>query len=183
MKYPTSIMKQTSLLFALSMVVLFACSTDGDTDKDMTRPTITDQGLAEQGLVANPIDCQVYQRGDTIHFCYAFTDDTELGNFNIEIHNNFDHHTHGTSASECDHDDDHEADAELLRRLQAEGKTDTLWVYNRDFAIPAGQCSYVARVDIPVPADKMPGHYHFAIRVTDRAGWQELKAIDLEVSQ
>ena len=124
-----------SLLCALS-----ACSSSDDDEKDMQQPVITDQGIT-----ANPIDCQVYQRGETMPFHYVFTDDTELGNFNIEIHNNFDHHTHSTSSTECALADN-------------------------------------ARIDIPIPADIDPGDYHFMVRLTDKAGWQQLKAVAIKIA-
>ena len=88
-------MKKSILMISL-LCALSACSSSDDDEKDMQQPVITDQGIT-----ANPIDCQVYQRGETMPFHYVFTDDTELGNFNIEIHNNFDHHTHSTSSTEC----------------------------------------------------------------------------------
>lgn len=158
-----SIMGQTLALAALLTCGLAACG-DDDNDKDMNKPTITDQGIT-----ANPIDCQVYHRGETIAFCYAFADDQELGNYNIEIHTNADHHTHSTSHTDCEADHDHEQE------------TQNPWVYNHDFAIPAGLRSYTARVDIPIPEDIDGGDYHFMIRLTDRAGWQELKAVAIHI--
>ena len=43
--------------------------------------------------------------------------------------------------------------------------------------IPAGLRSYEARVKIPIPEDVAEGDYHFMIRLTDKAGWQQLKAL------
>jgi len=133
-----------------------------------------------------PLDCEVYQRGGVIHFYYTFKDDTELGAFNIEIHNNFDHHTHSTSAVECDMDEKKEAKS--------------AWVYNQDFSIPAGSRLYTAQVDIPIPQkvvveykdpvtqevkdslmDMQGGDYHFMIRLTDKAGWQQLHAVGIKI--
>ena len=74
---------------------LSACGgSDDEEQKDMQQPVIS-----EQGITANPIDCQVYQRGSVIPFHYLMTDNQELGAYNIEIHNNFDHHTHSTTAA------------------------------------------------------------------------------------
>ena len=130
----------------------------------MTKPVITDTGIT-----ANPIDCQTYRRGETVAVHYVFTDNVELGNYNIEIHHNFDHHTHSTSAVECE---------------QAATKSPVKpWVYNQDYSIPSGQRSYTSRVDIPIPADIDPGDYHFMIRLTDKAGWQELKAVAIKIKE
>lgn len=157
-------MKKTILTLSL-LCALAACSSDDDETKDMQKPVITDTGI-----VADPIDCQVYRRGQVIPFSYVFTDDTELGKYNIEIHNNFDHHTHSTSSAECEQ----EADKAPVKA----------WVYNQDFNdIPAGSRQYKARVDIAIPQDIDTGDYHFMVRVTDRAGWQELKAMAIKITE
>lgn len=151
-------------LFTLILLcAIVACNKDDD--KDMTYPVISDQGIT-----ANPIDCQEYTRGQSIPFVYLFTDDTELGSYNIEIHSNHDHHSHSTSDVEChdDHDETHDTDA-------------TPWVFNKDYAIPAGSTSYMAQLEIPIPADVATGDYHFMVRLTDRAGWQTLKAVAIRI--
>ena len=142
-----------------------ACSgSDDEVQKDMQQPVISDQGIT-----ANPIDCQVYHRGEVIPFHYVMTDDQELGAYNIEVHNNFDHHTHSTTAVECP--------------MDAQKQPQNPWVYNHDFSIPAGQSRYEARVDIEIPADIDPGDYHFMIRLTDRAGWQQLHAVAIKITE
>ena len=148
-----------------------ACGGDDD-DKDMNKPVISDQGIT-----ANPIDCQVYQRGTVIPFHYIFTDDTELGAYNIEIHTNADHHSHSTSSVECEDEDEHEHEHEH------EHEAVKPWVFNQDFTIPAGQRTYTARIDIPIPTDIDAGDYHFMIRLTDRAGWQQLKAVAIKITE
>jgi len=147
----------------LSIASAFSCSSDDDTpkDEDKEKPEIVD------GKVPNPIDCQQYRRGETIPFRYTFTDNVELGSFNIEIHNNFDHHTHSTSAGDCP--------------LDPKKSPVNPWVYNQDYVIPAGEKSYAAKVDITIPNDIDPGDYHFMIRVTDKTGWQQLKAVSIKI--
>lgn len=156
-------MKRKNLLSIMLLCALCACSSDDDEQqKDMLQPVISDTGI-----VADPIDCQVYHRGDVIPFHYLFTDDTELGAYNIEIHNNFDHHTHSTSSVEC----------------PVDAKKDPVkpWVFNQDYTIPAGQRSYDARHDIQIPADIDTGDYHFMVRLTDHAGWQQLHAVAIKI--
>jgi hypothetical protein len=155
-------MKHSILLIATAIVFVFSAC--GDDDRDMDKPAIT-----TDGIVASPSDCDSYRHGDTIHFCYRFTDNVELGNYNIEIHHNFDHHTHSTSAAECPQEQD---------------KTPVSpWVYNRSFAIPAGSSSYVARVKIVIPATIDTGDYHFMIRLTDQAGWQQLRSMAIKIKE
>lgn len=147
----------------LLLCTLYACSSD-DEEKDMTYPVISDYGIT-----ANPIDCQQYKRGETILFKYVFTDDTELGKYNIEVHNNFDHHSHSTSAEEC--------------TMDANKPAVNPWVYNKDYDIPSGQKTFTASVEIPIPADVDAGDYHFMIRLTDQAGWQQIKAMSIKVTE
>ena len=83
------------ILFSLTAVAallgMVSCSTES-----VEVPVITDLGIT-----ANPVDCQVYNRGDSIYFHYRITGHEELGSYNLEIHNNFDHHTHGTQGQTC----------------------------------------------------------------------------------
>lgn len=152
------------IIYLSLLCALGACSSSNDDEqRDMTLPVIS-----EQGIIANPIECQQYQPGDVIPFSYVFTDDTELGNYNIEIHNNFDHHTHSGSAIDCPLDAKKEAGEKA-------------WVFNQDYTIPAGQRTYKARVDIQIPGDAETGDYHFMIRLTDKAGWQQLKAVAIKI--
>lgn len=153
-------------LFSLMLLcALCACgSSDDDEPKDMSYPEISDAGIT-----ANPIDCQQYHRGDVIPFQYVFKDNMELGAYNIEIHHNFDHHTHSTSSIECPMD----AKKEAVKP----------WIYNHDFPIPSGKKSFTANIEIPIPADIDAGDYHFMIRLTDRAGWQQLRAVTIKVTE
>ncbi|MCR5131829.1 MAG: DUF4625 domain-containing protein [Prevotella sp.] len=156
-------MMKNGLILLTMLFVLSACSSSDDEDsKDMTYPEIS-----EEGITANPADCQVYQRGDVIPFNYVFKDNIELGSYNIEIHNNFNHHTHSTSSIECEMDEKKDPQQP--------------WVYNQDFSIPSGKRSYTARIDIPIPSDIDAGDYHFMVRLTDRAGWQQLKAMTIKI--
>ena len=177
--------KFLSLLMAIVSVMtmsIVACGDDDD-NKDMTYPVIS-----TEGITANPVDCQVYQRGTVIPFHYIFTDETELGAYNIEIHSNADHHTHGTQGVDCDgdHDGEHEGDED---HDEHEGDEDHEheheggWVYNQDFKIPEGLQKYEARFDIAIPDTVEPGDYHFMIRLTDHAGWQQLRAVAIKITE
>ncbi len=156
-------MKKNMLTLTL-LCALCACgsSDDEETNKDMTYPEIS-----QEGIVANPTDCQEYQRGGVIAFNYVFKDDTELGSYNIEIHNNFDHHTHSTSSVECP--------------MDAKKTPTKPWIYNESSDIPSGLKIYTSRFDIPIPEDIDAGDYHFMIRLTDKAGWQQLHAVAIKI--
>lgn len=149
-----------SVFFAA--LLFTACTNNGDeVVKDMEKPVISD------GAVPSPIDCQVYKKGETIAVRYTFTDNVELGNYNIEIHNNFDHHSHSTSAVEC----------EFFPIKSAVNP----FIYNKTFSIPQGSKTYEAKADIVIPTNIDSGDYHFEITVSDQAGWQQLKSVSIKI--
>ncbi len=152
----------SGILIAVAVMTIAACGDDDDpVVKDMEKPTISNDENSY------PQNCQVYKRGEVVPFRCVFADNQELGSFNIEIHNNFDHHSHSTAAGDCG--------------LDAKKEPVKPWVYNSGGEIPAGQKSYKASVDIPIPADIDAGDYHFMVRLTDRSGWQELKAVSIKI--
>ena len=57
----------------------------------------------------------------------------------------------------------------------------TTWKYNESFKIDGGVTAYPINVDITVPKDARHGDYHFMIKVTDLAGWQQLKALAIKI--
>ena len=129
-----------------------------------------------------PADCDIYYTGDTMQVHFVCSDDTEPGSFNIEIHNNFDHHTHGTSAVDCDEEEggEHEHDEEEHHgedESHDHGMVEGARVFSRDYAIVRGKTSDTIDVAIPVLTGVSEGDYHFMLRLTDRAGWQSIKAV------
>lgn len=152
------------LFYSFLTVVLAACKAS---DKDVTYPQISDDDFLPQ-------DCAEYHAGEVMHVHFVCSDDTELGSFSIEIHGNFDHHTHGTSSVECE--EHHEHGGEGASEPQG-------WVYNKDYAIPAGSVQYTGDIDIEIPADAAEGDYHFMLRLTDHAGWQTIKAVPIRIEE
>lgn len=148
------------LLLSLLPILLLGCSENNE-QKDMESPRI------EEGNDPSPFNCQTILRGEVLPVRCLFTDNKELGAFNIEIHNNFDHHSHSTSAEDCPSDPDR--------------KPDNPWIHNEDMQIPTGTTAYDLNIEIPIPADVDTGDYHFMIRLTDRAGWQVFKAVSLKM--
>lgn len=150
------------ILYSLVCLIAMACSSNDDDSQDMEKPSI-DMSFNN----AYPQNCVILYRGESFPFRAIFTDNQELGNYNIEIHNNFDHHSHSTDNVECD-----------LEPKKAPVKA---FVYNQDFSIPSGKSTFYANNEISIPADIDTGDYHFMVRLTDKAGWQQLKAISLKI--
>lgn len=145
---------------ACALVLLGTCISDPD-NKDMSMPFI------EDGVNALPLQCDICCRGGVLPFSCTFTDDIQLGNYNIEIHNNFDHHTHSTVSGDCE--------------MEPVKEPHNPWIFNQDYSIPAGQTIWHAGFDIPVPEDIDPGDYHFMVRLTDASGWQQIKSVSIKV--
>lgn len=149
-------------LFILLLCALCAYNSCSD-KKDLQAPEI----IAPADGVS-PTNCQVFHAGGVLPFSYAFSDDIELGSYNLEVHNNFDHHTHSTEAADCPQD--------------PAKKPSNPWIFNQSYSIPAGTTVYEAHLEIPIPADIDPGEYHFMIRVTDASGWQSLKSLSIRLA-
>lgn len=165
-------MKKTVLSLML-LGVLCALGSCGDDDKDMERPVIQDNPATDF-----PLSCDVYHLGDTIPLCMVFTDNVGLASFTIDIHHNFDHHTHGTSSVECPLEE--RMSDEEIKKLE---RANAVWIYKNNFRIPAGTQTYTARVSIPVPTDIHPGDYHFKVSVMDQNQWEEYKAISIKIAE
>lgn len=142
--------------------LLLTCSKEEN--HDMEKPVIDMSGSA-----ASPSTCDIVYKGESFSFIAVFRDNKELGNYNIEIHNNFDHHTHSTEDEHCDPD-------EIKTPVNP-------FIYNKDFQIPGGLVVYEAEQTIFVPEDVDTGDYHFMIRLTDKSGWQQLKSVDIKIRE
>lgn len=148
------------IVLILSFIALgFSC----DDMKDEELPVID-----MTGEDAFPQNCVTVYRGESFIFHARFTDNVELGSFSIEMHNNFDHHTHSTSATECEMDPVKEAVNPLL--------------FIDEFDIPENLTEYEATVQVDVPAGVDPGDYHFMVRLTDQSGWQTFKGISVKIA-
>lgn len=115
---------------------------------------------------AVPNNCDTFYIADTFIFRAIFTDNVELGSFSLDIHHNFDHHTHSTDMVTCP--------------MEPKKIPVNPFVFIRAFEIPAGLQKYEATVEITVPAGFDTGEYHLFIRLTDKAGWQTVRGINIK---
>lgn len=148
------------LLFAALMFV--SCSSDDNTNIDEEKPTISidyDEGF--------PQGCQQLVRGETYSFRAMVTDNKALASYSLDIHNNFDHHTH----------DDQEGTCDLDPVKQAENP----FVFMENYSIEDGVTSYEINISLTIPEDIDTGDYHCAYSVTDETGWQSRTSIDIKI--
>ncbi len=158
------ILKVKADIVGLSLVlatVLSGCQINSD-EKDMDPPQIhTD---FEEAF---PVQCSVVERGEEFVFKARLTDNMELGSFSLDIHHNFDHHTHSTEVNDCE--------------MDPVKTPENPFLLIESYSIPEGMSDYEAMVEISVPQDVDPGDYHLMIKVTDREGWQAIKGISIQI--
>ncbi|MDR6785439.1 hypothetical protein ABIE26_004149 [Pedobacter africanus] len=156
-------MKQYKAIFLAltSAALLFGCSKD-EAALDTEYPTI-DISLGD----AFPKQCSVLQRGEKYIFKAYLSDNVQLGAVSVDIHHNFDQHTHSTEVNDCS--------------LDPVKKPVKPFLLIQSFPIPAGLKTYQTNAEITVPADVDPGDYHFMIRLTDKEGWQTIKGLSIKI--
>ncbi len=115
-----------------------------------------------------PLGCDTVYVGESFTFKATFTDNQELGAFNIDIHHNFDHHSHSTELLNCEMD-------------PKKTPTDNVFLFIQSYSIPDGLTSHHAEATIEIPADADTGDYHFFLALTDKEGWQTVRGVGIKV--
>lgn len=156
-------MKKTKSLTALLIGLLALASCSSDNNEIDTEYPVIDISASN----AFPIQCSEITRGQKITFRAKFTDNVALGSYSLDIHHNFDHHTHSTEVNNCIADPVKKPVNPML--------------YINSVTIPNGEKSYEAVQEITIPTDIDPGDYHFMIRLTDKEGWQTIKGLSIKI--
>lgn len=115
-----------------------------------------------------PQVCDTVYIGETFTFRSTFTDNKELGAYSIDIHHNFDHHSHSTEAEECELD-------------PPKTPTENVFLFIQSYTIPDELKTYEAEASIEIPADADTGDYHFFLALTDKEGWQSIRGVGIKV--
>ena len=147
--------------FIASALVCSSCTKTSEPD---TEYPVIDLSFNE----TYPVQCSELMRGDTITFKARFTDNAELGGYSLDVHHNFDHHTHSTEINDCDLDPEKEAVNPML--------------LIESYTIPSGLQEYVAEQTIVIPTDVDTGDYHFSVLLTDYEGWQTIKGLSIKIN-
>jgi hypothetical protein len=149
----------------LLLIVFNACNKENDIDKE--KPVID-----LSGPDAFPQNCDTLYFGESFNFKVLFSDNVELGSFSIDIHHNFDHHSHSTEVTEC----------------QLDPKKDPVnpFVLIQDYPIADGSIAYETNLSVSVPFGNGSGvfdegDYHFFISLTDKEGWSAQKGLSIKI--
>lgn len=141
-------------------IALFIVSCSKEEIKDREKPTID----LTNGF---PTNCSVIKKGEPFTFKATFNDNVALGSYSIDVHNNFDHHTHSTEEETCD--------------LLPKKKPVKPFKLIKTYAIEGNPKAYRATKEFTVGKEYDSGDYHFMIKVTDKEGWTTLKGISIKI--
>ncbi|ALJ05967.1 hypothetical protein APS56_12860 [Pseudalgibacter alginicilyticus] len=157
-------MKSTlkKICFFLPLLIIASCSSDDGADKDEEKPTITIN--YNEGF---PQACAELVRGETYNFKAMVTDNQALASYSLDIHHNFNQHTHDDQVGECVLDEIKTAVNPL--------------VFIKNYSIENGPKSYEISISVTIPDDIDTGDYHCAYSITDETGWQTRTSIDIKI--
>lgn len=146
----------------LLVLTFFISCTKEDAVIDEEKPTITVQ--YDGGF---PQSCTALVKGETYHFRVKVTDNVALASYSLDIHNNFDHHTHDDQGAQCD--------------LSSIKQAINPMIYMESFTIEDSPTSYEIEISLLIPSDVDAGDYHCAYAVIDETGWQSRTSIDIKI--
>lgn len=163
-------MKNTKLFFVLVSVLLFLGSCEKDEEIDTEKPVI-DLSIQD----AFPVNCDTLYFGETFEFKVLFADNAELGStsaYSIDIHNNFDHHSHSTEVTECE--------------LDPIKDPVNPYLFIESYDMPSGLSEYETNLSFSIPSgdengDYDDGDYHFYISLTDKEGWSTQAGLSIKI--
>lgn len=155
-------LKVISIVSVTTLLLFASCSTDDSDTKDTEKPTIS---VAYAG--GFPQSCNELVRGHTYTFKARISDNKELASYSLDIHNNFDHHTHDDQGSQCELD--------IIKTAVSP------FIYMENFTLPRGLTSYEIEITLAIPLDIDIGDYHCAYSVTDQTGWQSRTSMDIKI--
>ncbi len=156
--------KNINILFLLLMI-FNACEKDKDIDKQKPEIFFSVQD-------AFPVNCDTLYFGESFELKLLYSDNVELGSFSIDIHHNFDHHSHSTEVTECNLDP----------------KKDPVnpFTFIEDYDIPERLKEYETDQSIFISSGNGyglydEGDYHFFISLTDKEGWSVQKGLSIKI--
>lgn len=155
-----------NIFYLIPLVAFFiSCESDNEVDKEQPQIDIST-------LDAFPVNCDTLYFNETFILKVRFTDNVELGSFSIDIHNNFDHHSHSTEVAECN--------------LNPVKEPVNPYVVIQDYDIPGGLSDYTTNLSIKLPSQNSngkfdEGDYHFFISLTDKEGWSAQMGLSIKM--
>ncbi len=153
-------------VITFSLLLIFtACQKEEEADKE--KPVID-----LSGTTAFPTNCDTLYFGEAFTLKVRFTDNQKLGSYSIDIHNNFDHHSHSTEVTDC--------------TLDPVKEPMNPFLFIEDYLIPEGLQTYETNLSVNITAGNASGlfdegDYHFFISLTDHEGWSNQKGLSIKL--
>lgn len=152
----------------VSFLLMISCSKEEEIDKEKPEIDLSIQS-------GFPQNCDTLYFGEAFQLKVLFKDNALLGStsaFSIDIHHNFDHHTHSTEVTECMMDQIKEPINPLT--------------FIQDYDIPENSKEYETSLIINLPSNNNEGlldegDYHFFISLTDQEGWSAQKGLSIKI--
>ncbi len=138
------------ILVVLLTVISFTACSDDDEVLDTEKPTI---------VMSEPTTGEEFEIGSELHIEINLGDNQGLASYKVEIHSNFDDHTHSVAKQE----------------------EETPWTYDETFQITGNPLTYNVEEHIAIPEGIAEGEYHVGIIVVDAAGNQAEAFADIMV--
>lgn len=140
-------------LLTISSSFFVSCDKKDDMTSDTIKPTIS---------LIEPAEGQHIKIGSAtgVHFEADFADDMMLKSYKIDIHSNFDNHSHGTRA----------------------GEITVPFTISRNYDLTGKKTAHAHHHDVIIPANATPGNYHLMIYCTDAAGNETYMARNIVLS-
>jgi hypothetical protein len=160
-------MRILNKILVITLLSIFAFSCSDESEIDTEKPKI-DNRFTD----AFPTNCDTLYFGENFNLTLLFTDNVELGSYSIDIHNNFNHHSHSTEVSNCNMGD-------VKDPVNP-------FVFIQDYQIPTGKKEYRTNALISIPADNGnglfdEGDYHFFISLVDAEGWSTQMGLSIKL--
>ncbi len=147
------------LLLGFFALALVSCT---ETEIDEEKPIITVNYAG-----GFPQTCENLSRGQSYTIKAKVADNLELASYSIEMHHNFDHHTH----------DDQEDPCELEPITTAVNPFN----FSTNNNVPEGLTNFEIEAVVTIPTTIDTGDYHLALSVTDVTGWQARTSVDVKI--
>lgn len=128
-------------VISIFMVSFLFTACEDNNDNDTTPPTIN---------LLEPAEGDVLKIGSDIHFELELSDNEMLGSYKVDVHSNFDGHTHS-------------------RAIKNEGET-IAFSFQKSWDLSDQKNAKIHHHEIVIPENATPGKYHLMVFCTDKAG-------------
>ncbi len=158
-------MRILKLIIPVVLVLSFLAACVKDDDKEILPPEIE---------IISPWYCDTIYFNEPVTYRFKIIDKSEvgLGNFSMDIHNNFNQHSHGSHIS-CAMDP----------QKNPVNPYEEVWIVS----LPDNEYEYLLEMEITMPLMKDDTHehdqgdYHFHIYLTNAEGYQTFTSLDVKL--